>query len=221
MNKKKRGLSRRQFLGTVAGTALTVGAGPNADVVSGQAPRAAGSAGQAPPDQTLVLTNGRIHTMNAANTVANTVSIRNGRFVAVGGRAPAAGPNTRVIDLKGRTAVPGIIEAHIHSVSLANRPGYHTILENTTSIREIQEALAARRKDVPAGAVDHVDGRLASEPVGRASPSDAAGARRSGAGSTGAALRAVHRPVRDEQPRQGVLRRRRCGRRRCIRISPR
>ena len=36
-------------------------------------------------------------------------------------------------------------------MSLANRPGYHTILENTTSIREIQESLAARRKDVPAG----------------------------------------------------------------------
>ena len=35
--------------------------------------------------------------------------------------------------------------------SLANRPGYHTILENTTSIREIQEALAARRKNVPEG----------------------------------------------------------------------
>ena len=39
----------------------------------------------------------------------------------------------------------------MHIVSLANRPGYHTILENTTSIREIQEALAARRKDVPQG----------------------------------------------------------------------
>jgi predicted amidohydrolase YtcJ len=36
-------------------------------------------------------------------------------------------------------------------VSLANRPGYHTILENTNSIREIQEALAARRKSVPEG----------------------------------------------------------------------
>ena len=48
--------------------------------------------------------------------------------------------------------MPGLIEAHIHSVSLANRPGYHTILENTTSIREVQEALAARRrKDVPEG----------------------------------------------------------------------
>jgi predicted amidohydrolase YtcJ len=89
--------------------------------------------------------------MDAANTVVNTVSIRNGRFVSVGGRPPGPGPNTRLIDLKGRTVVPGLVEAHIHSVSLANRPGYHTILENTTSIREIQEALAARRKSVPAG----------------------------------------------------------------------
>ena len=56
-----------------------------------------------------------------------------------------------MIDLGGRTVVPGLIESHIHSVSLANRPGYHTILENTTSIREIQEALAARRKSVPEG----------------------------------------------------------------------
>jgi predicted amidohydrolase YtcJ len=48
--------------------------------------------------------------------------------------------------------VAGLVEPHIHIVSLANRPGYHTILENTASIREIQEALAARRKDVPAGA---------------------------------------------------------------------
>jgi hypothetical protein len=47
--------------------------------------------------------------------------------------------------------VPGLVEGHIHSVSLANRPGYHTILENTTSVRQIQEALAARRKEVPAG----------------------------------------------------------------------
>ena len=102
-------------------------------------------------DATLALTNGRIHTMNAANAIVSSVTIRNGRFVAVGNTAPAANANTRVIDLRGRTVVPGLIEAHIHSVSLANRPGYHTILENTTSIREIQEALAARRRDVPAG----------------------------------------------------------------------
>src|SRR5207244_9610356 len=85
------------------------------------------------------------------NTIATTATIRDGRFVSVGGRTPAAGPNVRVVNLRGRTVVPGLIEAHVHIVSLANRPGYHTILENTRSIKEVQEALAARRKSVPAG----------------------------------------------------------------------
>jgi predicted amidohydrolase YtcJ len=136
------GATRRQFLGTGVAAAAALGSGPAAVVLSGQDLGA---------EQTLVLTNGRIHTMDAASTVANSVTIRNGRFVNVNA-APAAGPNVRVIDLRGRTVVPGLLEPHIHSVSLANRPGYHTILENTASIREIQEALTARRKDVPAGA---------------------------------------------------------------------
>jgi predicted amidohydrolase YtcJ len=148
--KNRRGLSRRQFLGAAAGTALTLGSGPTSVVVSGQAPQNAG-AGTPQPDASLVLVNGRIHTMDARNTVARSVSIRNGRFVAVGDKTPPRAANTRVIDLKGRTVVPGIIEGHVHIVSLANRPGYHTVLENTASIREIQETLAARRKDVPQG----------------------------------------------------------------------
>jgi predicted amidohydrolase YtcJ len=102
-------------------------------------------------DPELILVNGRFHTMDARNTIARTVSIRNGRFLTVGDAAPARRPGTRVIDLRGRTVVPGLIEAHVHSVSLANRPGYHTILENTTSIRDIQEALATRRRGVPEG----------------------------------------------------------------------
>src|SRR5437870_3952255 len=130
---KDKRLSRRQFLAIAA-------------VLSGQASR--GGVTSAPE---LNLVNGRIFTMDSRNTIARAVSIRNGRFVTVGNTAPGRGPNTRVIDLKGRTVVPGLIEAHIHGVSLANRPGYHTILENTTSIREIQEALAARRKSVPEG----------------------------------------------------------------------
>jgi len=141
MREKKR-QSRRRFFKVAAGAAVMAGVGPRVEFLLGQAP---------PPDTTLVLTNGRIHTMNGASTVAPSLVIRNGRFVTVGGATPAANATTRVIDLKGRTVVPGLVEAHIHVVSLANRPGYHTILENTTSIREIQEALAARRRDVPAG----------------------------------------------------------------------
>ncbi|HYR90884.1 MAG TPA: amidohydrolase family protein [Terriglobia bacterium] len=139
-SRKKKRLSRRQFL-AIAATA--VAAGPAVVVLPAQSPA------PAPPELNLV--NGRIYTMDSRNTIARAVSIRNGRFVTVGNTTPARGQNTRVIDLKGRTVVPGIIEGHIHSVSLANRPGYHTILENTTSIREIQETLAARRKDVPEG----------------------------------------------------------------------
>jgi predicted amidohydrolase YtcJ len=146
-------LSRRRFLGAAAGAAVGVGSMPTGVVgASGQVSATGGRAASVGPEATLVLTNGRIHTMDARNTIARTVVIRNGRFVAVGDAAPGRGANTRVIDLKGRTVVPGIIEGHVHVVSLANRPGYHTILENTTSIREIQEALAARRKDVPQGA---------------------------------------------------------------------
>src|SRR5688572_7547261 len=88
--------------------------------------------------------------MDARNTVASAVVVRDGRFAVVGDAAARAA-GVRVIDLRGRTVVPGLIEPHVHIVSLANRPGYHTILENTTSVREIQETLAARRKEVPDG----------------------------------------------------------------------
>jgi predicted amidohydrolase YtcJ len=134
----KQNLSRRDFFTASAGAAA-MSMTPQVPVVT-----------TAPP-QDLALINGRIHTMDARNTIASTLVIRNGRFVTVGNAAPPRQAGTRVIDLKGRTVVPGLIEAHVHIVSLANRPGYHTILENTTSIRDIQTTLAARRKDVPEG----------------------------------------------------------------------
>jgi predicted amidohydrolase YtcJ len=140
MKSNERKHSRRKFLSTAAG-------------VFAAAPLLGAQGDRTPPrnDATLNLINGRIHTLNGTNTVATAVSIRNGRFESVGNATPPAPANSRVIDLKGRTVVPGLVEPHIHSVSLANRPGYHTILENTTSIREVQEALAARRRAVPAG----------------------------------------------------------------------
>ena len=134
--------SRRKFIGTAASAVAAASC-----VSSGPEP----GAGDDDGDGGLTLVNGQFHTMDADETIAANVTIRNGRFTDVG-FAPRSSPGTRVIDLGGRAVVPGLIEPHIHSVSLANRPGYHTILENTTSIREIQETLAARRADVPPGA---------------------------------------------------------------------
>jgi predicted amidohydrolase YtcJ len=134
--------SRRGFLKTLgaAGTAAVAGA---ACTPEAQAPVAGPGA-----DSVIALVNGRIHTVDGQNTIADSVVIRNGVFAAVGGAPPAG---ARVIDLGGRTVVPGLVEPHVHIVSLANRPGYHTVLENTASIREVQDALAARRADVPEG----------------------------------------------------------------------
>jgi predicted amidohydrolase YtcJ len=130
-------MNRRRFIATTAVAAASVPVAPT-------------SSAQPPQEETLVLTNGRFHTMDARSTVAGSVAIRNGRFIAVGGKMPK-GKGVTTINLRGRTVTPGLIEPHVHIVSLANRPGYHTILENTASIREIQDALSARRKEVPEG----------------------------------------------------------------------
>ena len=151
-NNRKTAASRRGFLkaGAAPLAAAAIGAGPAAEMLSGQA--------ALPPDPVLHLTNGAIHTMDAGGsvtgtttgTLANSITIRNGRIIAINAPTPT-GPGVRVIDLGGRTVLPGLIEPHVHIVSLANRPGYHTILENTTSIRDIQQTLAERRKNVPEG----------------------------------------------------------------------
>ena len=145
----KNRLSRRQLLGAGLAAAASSISGIAARV--GVAQRAGAGPASAPPDQ-IVLINGRIHTMDRNNTVVQTVSIRNGRFSAVGGTAPGPGAGIRMIDLKGRSVVPGIIDNHNHIALMGNRPGYHTPLENALSIKDVQEIIAARAGEIPRGA---------------------------------------------------------------------
>ena len=125
-----------------------LGAGLGAALPASTTSTAAGGAGGSEPELTFV--NGKIHTLDPDNPVVSSVSMRNGRFVSVG-NASNPEPGRKVINLRGRTVIPGIVEGHVHVVSLANRPGYHTPIEMTTSIQEVQEALAARRPGVPEG----------------------------------------------------------------------
>jgi predicted amidohydrolase YtcJ len=101
----------------------------------------------------LHLTNGKFMTMDARGTTVSEVTIQDGRFTAVGPRGnQRVSPCTREINLRGRTAVPGLIDNHNHIVLLGIRPGHHTPLEGAASIAEIQGILKARAKSVPAGA---------------------------------------------------------------------
>ena len=70
----------------------------------------------------LVLINGVVLTMNPARPRAAAVGVRDGRVAAVGDDADvrAAVPGAEVIDLRGRTAVPGFIDAHLHLLSYSH-----------------------------------------------------------------------------------------------------
>src|SRR5215831_20498512 len=137
--------SRRRFLGGAAAAAL----GHTLDVegLLAQAPRAPAADEAAD----LVLVNGSIHTMDAANRVVSQVVVRDGRFAAVGNNVPAQGRGVRRIDLKGKTVIPGLIDAHNHIALVGNRPGWHTPLEHVFTIPDAIAALKIRAAEVPRG----------------------------------------------------------------------
>src|SRR5438876_8548068 len=150
MSEERTGLSRRQLIGAGAATAVAAALGRAAPRTIAAQVADSGAADGATEE--LILVNGRIHTMDRNNTVANRVSIRNRRFSGVESSAVTRGPGTRVIDLRGRTVVPGVIDNHNHIVLMGNRPGYHTPIENASSIADVQEMVAARAKAVPRSA---------------------------------------------------------------------
>lgn len=97
----------------------------------------------------LKIINGRIHTMDARDTVVTTATIRQGLFVAA---STERDPCMQVIDVHGHTVVPGLIDNHNHIVLLSERPGHDTRLESATSIADVQQALRTRSRSLGSSA---------------------------------------------------------------------
>jgi predicted amidohydrolase YtcJ len=104
-----------------------------------------------PAVRDVLMTNGRIHTMDTTNTVVDSVRIVGDRFAEVGTTRLPTSRCTRTIDLEGRTAVPGLIDNHNHIVLLGLRPGHDTRLESAASIGDVLAMLAARAAALPSG----------------------------------------------------------------------
>jgi predicted amidohydrolase YtcJ len=63
----------------------------------------------------LVLTNGRITTLDPQHREATSLAIKGGRITGVDAQFER-GPNTQIVDLKGRRVVPGLNDSHLHVI---------------------------------------------------------------------------------------------------------
>jgi predicted amidohydrolase YtcJ len=127
---------RRDVLKTAAGMAIATALGPN---LTGQGRIA-----------DVVLRNGKIITLDRSSRVVDSIAIAGDRILAVGPHAAMAAfttPSTRVIDLRGKAVIPGLIDSHAHM----DREGLKNVfpsLGHVGSIRDIQDRIRdlARQK---------------------------------------------------------------------------
>ena len=119
-----------------------------------------------PDPADLVLLGGSVVTLSEAG-VAEGIAIRGDRIVAVGSSSEVrayVGPETRVVELDGRSVIPGLADNHFHGIG--GGPGVD--LSRARSIADVVEAVAARAAEIRAGEVirtnsDWHEGQLAEQ----------------------------------------------------------
>ena len=111
-----------------------------------------GGTAQAPPAD-LVLTNGRIVTVDDGRPEAEAIAVSKDRIQAIGTAAQIKtmiGPATQVIDLQGQLAIPGFIESHGHFNGVGDAQ-LNLQLMKTTSWGEIVAMVAEAVKKAKPG----------------------------------------------------------------------
>ncbi len=116
--------------------------------------------GTTPPDNTsqrtadVIVVNGHIRTEDSRDSVVQALAISRGRVLSVGTNAQIrtlARGDTRVIDLHGRTATPGLIDTHAHLADGGMDTLKSVDLSNAASIDDIRRAVAQRAANLKSG----------------------------------------------------------------------
>ena len=113
----------------------------------------AATAPAAAPPADLVVLNGKVLTVDAQFRVAEAVAVRDGIFVQVGSNADAralVGPRTRVIDARGRSVIPGLIDSHVHALGVAESEA-RGAFRDLRSVAEIQAWVREAAAGAPEG----------------------------------------------------------------------
>lgn len=99
------------------------------------------------PTADTVFVNGKVITVNSTDEVAEALAIRGERILRVGSRAyveKTVGPGTRIIDLNGRSVVPGFVDNHIHMTNSPQRHWVDCSYSACPAIKDIAKKIAAR-----------------------------------------------------------------------------
>jgi hypothetical protein len=126
----------------------------NLRVVCGIIAALTGSAALAQQKADTVVTNGKILTVDAKFRVVEALAINEGRIVAQGTSAEMAryaGPTTKILDVKGATVIPGLIDNHFHFTRAVERWHQQARFEGVGSRREALQILAAKAWSVKPG----------------------------------------------------------------------
>jgi len=112
-----------------------------------------GTAFAQPPD--LVLVNGKVVTVDARSSVQQALAIRDGKIRATGTSneiRKLAGAGTRVVDLGGRTVIPGLIDSHLHAIRAALSFTTEVNWIGTRSLPEAMSRIRVAAQRMPPGA---------------------------------------------------------------------
>ncbi len=97
----------------------------------------------------VVFTNGQILTLDDADTIASTLVVSGEKIVAIGDAALAGQyAAAQVIDLQGRTLMPGFVDSHTH---IYGRPPHYIDLTEVSSVAEIASLVSAKAAEVGPG----------------------------------------------------------------------
>jgi predicted amidohydrolase YtcJ len=105
-------------------------------------------------DSDLILHNGKIATLDQRNDFVEAIAFKSGRIAALGSSAAILaserGPHTKVIDLLGKTVLPGLTDAHVHPLDAALSEARGK-LPPLDSIAAIQDYIREKARTTPAG----------------------------------------------------------------------
>lgn len=107
---------------------------------------------EAAPD--IILVNGKIVTVDDRFSIQQAVAVQGDRFIAVGSNRellPLAGPDTQIVDLEGKTVIPGLIDNHNHIIRATEYWSKEARLDGVTSRAQALAILKAKAGTLKTG----------------------------------------------------------------------